>query len=196
MAGRFAAKEAFVKALRAPAGMSWQDIEVVTDQAGAPSFALHGAAEARAKELGITSDAPVDLARHHRGDGLRGGRVLTAHTVADIRAAEEALMATLPEGELMQRAARGLADALDVIPAGELVVALIGPGNNGGDALYAATHLLDRGVRVDLCLLDDEKVHRDGSGRRASLPVPRSWRRLPSSAGASTPCWASAPGPG
>jgi hydroxyethylthiazole kinase-like uncharacterized protein yjeF len=88
--------------------------------------------------------------------------VLRAHSVADIRAAEEALMATLPEGELMQRAARGLAVALDVVPAGELVVALIGPGNNGGDALYAATHLLDRGVRVDLCLLDDEKVHSDG----------------------------------
>ena len=71
-------------------------------------------------------------------------------------------MATLPDGELMQRAARGLADALDVVPAGELVVALVGPGNNGGDALYAATHLLDRGVRVDLCLLDDQKVHREG----------------------------------
>lgn len=54
MAGRFAAKEAFVKALKAPAGMSWQDIEVVTDQAGAPSFSLHGAAQARARELGIT----------------------------------------------------------------------------------------------------------------------------------------------
>ena len=71
-------------------------------------------------------------------------------------------MATLPEGELMQRAARGLADALDAVPAGALVVALIGPGNNGGDALYAATHLLDRGVRVDLCLLDDENVHSEG----------------------------------
>jgi holo-[acyl-carrier protein] synthase len=55
MAGRFAAKEAFVKALRAPAGMSWQDIEIVSDSAGAPSFALHGAAEARAKEIGITA---------------------------------------------------------------------------------------------------------------------------------------------
>jgi len=88
--------------------------------------------------------------------------VLRAHGVADIRAAEDALMATLPEGELMQRAARGLADALDVVPAGELVAALVGPGNNGGDALYAATHLLDRGVRVDLCLLDDQKVHSEG----------------------------------
>lgn len=54
LAGRFAAKEAFVKALRAPAGMTWQEIEVVTDPQGAPSFALHGAAAARAKELGIT----------------------------------------------------------------------------------------------------------------------------------------------
>lgn len=88
--------------------------------------------------------------------------MLRAHTVADIRAAEDALMASVPEGELMQRAARGLADALDMIPPGELVVALIGPGNNGGDALFAATHLLDRGVRVDLCLLDDQKVHAEG----------------------------------
>ncbi len=42
--------------------------------------------------------------------------MLTAHLVADIRAAEEALAATLPEGELMRRAARGLADHLDARP--------------------------------------------------------------------------------
>lgn len=88
--------------------------------------------------------------------------MLTAHLVADIRAAEESLAATLPDGELMRRAARGLADHLELIPAGDVVVMLIGPGNNGGDALYAAVHLLDRGVRVDLCLLDDAKVHADG----------------------------------
>ncbi|MBC7633734.1 holo-ACP synthase [Aeromicrobium sp.] len=55
LAGRFAAKEAFVKALKAPAGMSWQDIEVVTAVGGAPSFRLHGAALDRAKELRITA---------------------------------------------------------------------------------------------------------------------------------------------
>ncbi len=88
--------------------------------------------------------------------------MLSAHTVGDIRAAEEALAATLPDGELMQRAARGLADRLDLIPAGDVVLCLIGPGNNGGDALYAATHLLDRGVRVDLCLLDEAAVHAGG----------------------------------
>ena len=88
--------------------------------------------------------------------------MLTAHTVADVRAAEESLAAGLPAGELMRRAARGLADALDHVPAGEVLLVLVGPGNNGGDALFAAAHLLDRGVRVDLCLLDPHRVHGDG----------------------------------
>lgn len=88
--------------------------------------------------------------------------MLTAHRVEDVRAAEEALAAGLPDGELMRRASRGLADALGHVGAGELVLVLVGPGNNGGDALYAAVHLLDRGVRVDLCLLDSSTVHADG----------------------------------
>lgn len=52
-AGRFAAKEAFVKALREPTGMSWRDVEVVTDEHGAPSFRLHGAAADRVIALGV-----------------------------------------------------------------------------------------------------------------------------------------------
>lgn len=55
LAGRFAAKEAFVKALKSPAGLSWQDIEIVTGPQGAPEFLLHGAALARVTELGITA---------------------------------------------------------------------------------------------------------------------------------------------
>jgi len=54
-AGRFAAKEAFAKALKAPKGMAWHDIEVVTDERGAPSFVLHGGAADRCAELGVTS---------------------------------------------------------------------------------------------------------------------------------------------
>jgi len=88
--------------------------------------------------------------------------VLSAHLVADVRAAESALAATLPDGELMRRAAAGLANALAFVPAGEVVLMLIGPGDNGGDALCAAPHLLDRGVRVDLCLLDETRVHTEG----------------------------------
>jgi holo-[acyl-carrier protein] synthase len=55
LAGRFAAKEAFVKAMRAPAGMSWQDIEVVPGAGGEPHLSLSGAALDRARELGMTS---------------------------------------------------------------------------------------------------------------------------------------------
>ncbi|AXT84036.1 bifunctional ADP-dependent NAD(P)H-hydrate dehydratase/NAD(P)H-hydrate epimerase [Aeromicrobium sp. A1-2] len=94
--------------------------------------------------------------------------MLTAHRVSDIRAAEDSLAATLPEGELMRLAARGLADHLGRIPPGDLVLVLIGPGNNGGDALFAAEHLLDRGVRVDVCLLDATTVHAPGLAAAAA----------------------------
>jgi holo-[acyl-carrier protein] synthase len=49
---RFAAKEAALKALGVPAGISWQDLEVAHD-AGAPRLALHGRAAAAARDRGI-----------------------------------------------------------------------------------------------------------------------------------------------
>ena len=88
--------------------------------------------------------------------------MLRSHSVAKIRAAEEIVGETSGWDHLMQTAAAGLAENLSDIPAGELVLMLIGPGNNGGDALFAATHLLNRGVRVDLALLDENKVHQAG----------------------------------
>lgn len=108
--------------------------------------------------------------------------MLTAHTVAQVRSAEERLAAETGWDALMQRAARGLADALADVPAGESVVVLVGPGNNGGDALFAATHLLARGVRVDLALLDPDVVHREGlaaaeaaGARRVPDPGDQRW---------------------
>ncbi len=74
-----------------------------------------------------------------------------AHTVEQVRAAEAALMARLPEGALMQRAATGLAYAvLDVLGQayGARVTLLVGGGDNGGDALYAGALLARQGVRV------------------------------------------------
>lgn len=94
--------------------------------------------------------------------------MLTAHSVAQVRAAEERLAADTGWDALMQRAARGLADAMHDVPAGEVVVVLVGPGNNGGDALFAATHLLGRGVRVDLCLLDRDRTHAAGLAAASS----------------------------
>jgi holo-[acyl-carrier protein] synthase len=51
-AARFAAKEAVVKALGAPEGVTWTDIEVVRG-AGAPRLVLTGAAERAAAALGV-----------------------------------------------------------------------------------------------------------------------------------------------
>ena len=74
-----------------------------------------------------------------------------AHTVADVRAAEQALMAKVPAGALMQRAAVGLAgicaSVLDRV-YGARVVVLAGSGDNGGDALYAGARLAGRGAQV------------------------------------------------
>jgi holo-[acyl-carrier protein] synthase len=55
-AARFAAKEAAVKALGTGIGgnAGLQDLEVVHDEAGAPKLRLSGAAEAFAKQHGIT----------------------------------------------------------------------------------------------------------------------------------------------
>ena len=52
-AARFAAKEALAKALGAPAGMAWQDAEVVTDDQGRPAFKITGTVAARAAEMGV-----------------------------------------------------------------------------------------------------------------------------------------------
>lgn len=66
-AARFAAKEALVKALGAPPGIRWRDMEVVR-QGGPPRFALSGVAlevmEARKLEalLALTHDAGVAAA--------------------------------------------------------------------------------------------------------------------------------------
>jgi hydroxyethylthiazole kinase-like uncharacterized protein yjeF len=85
--------------------------------------------------------------------------------VSEVRAAEAALMARLPEGALMQRAATGLAvhcrQMLDRV-YGAPVVLLVGSGSNGGDALYAGAWLAGRGARVQAVLLDRERAHTAG----------------------------------
>ena len=89
----------------------------------------------------------------------------SAHTVEQIRAAEESLMATLPEGALMDRAATGLAHAvLELLGAGygARVHLLVGSGANGGDALFAGAALLRRGAAVDAQLLSQDRTHQAG----------------------------------
>ncbi|HEV8566314.1 MAG TPA: NAD(P)H-hydrate dehydratase [Actinoplanes sp.] len=91
-----------------------------------------------------------------------------AWRVADVRAAEKALMATLPEGTLMQRAAAGLARRCVLLldetggVYGASVLLLVGSGDNGGDTLYAGASLAGRGARVRALLLNPERVHLAG----------------------------------
>ncbi|MDH6704541.1 hydroxyethylthiazole kinase-like uncharacterized protein yjeF [Kitasatospora sp. MAA19] len=92
-----------------------------------------------------------------------------AHRVEQVRAAEAELMARLPEGTLMQRAAAGLAATCARLLTrrrgrvyGSRVVVLAGSGDNGGDALYAGAALARRGARVAAVLLAPERVHTGG----------------------------------
>ncbi|MER8042344.1 NAD(P)H-hydrate dehydratase [Streptomyces sp. NPDC094032] len=88
----------------------------------------------------------------------------TAHRVETVRAAEAELMARLPEGALMQRAAAGLAAACcALLPRvyGARVVLLVGSGDNGGDALYAGARLARRGAGVTAVLLG-ARAHEGG----------------------------------
>jgi holo-[acyl-carrier protein] synthase len=53
-AGRFAAREATIKALGGYRGKRWQDISVGRAPSGAPSIVLDGQAKVRADALGVT----------------------------------------------------------------------------------------------------------------------------------------------
>jgi holo-[acyl-carrier protein] synthase len=53
-AGRFAAREATIKALGGYRGRRWQDISVTRHPSGAPSILLDGNAKRRADALGVT----------------------------------------------------------------------------------------------------------------------------------------------
>lgn len=53
-AGRFAAREAVIKALGGYRGKGWQDISVTRVPSGAPSIRLEGNARRRADQLGVT----------------------------------------------------------------------------------------------------------------------------------------------
>ena len=85
--------------------------------------------------------------------------------VEEIRAAERRVLAGLPDGALMARAARAVTvESVRMLgfSYGARVVLLVGPGDNGGDALYAGAELSRRGVAVAAVLADPAKVHPGG----------------------------------
>jgi hydroxyethylthiazole kinase-like uncharacterized protein yjeF len=89
--------------------------------------------------------------------GLNPPDLNPLYCVAQIRAIEQAAAQLLPAGTLMQRAGRAGANcALALLTEpGARVLLLVGPGNNGGDALEVAAHLADAGMQVSLWMAED-----------------------------------------
>ncbi|OBJ49577.1 bifunctional ADP-dependent NAD(P)H-hydrate dehydratase/NAD(P)H-hydrate epimerase [Mycobacterium sp. 1423905.2] len=91
------------------------------------------------------------------------------YSVDAIRDAEAPLLASLPDGALMRRAAFGLATEImrELTAraggvAGRRVCAVVGSGDNGGDALWAATFVRRRGASAEAILLKPERTHQKG----------------------------------
>ena len=56
-AGRFAAKEAFLKALKTGwrGKITWHDVEIISDEQGVPSIEVRGEAKRLLEDLGVTN---------------------------------------------------------------------------------------------------------------------------------------------
>jgi holo-[acyl-carrier protein] synthase len=64
LAARFAAKEALMKAVGKAQGLSFQEVEIVKDEFGKPSFELSGSSEKTVLDKGISS---LHLSLSHDG---------------------------------------------------------------------------------------------------------------------------------
>lgn len=105
--------------------------------------------------------------------------MIRAYRAADVRAAEEPLLAAGPPGALMAQAAFAVATHVlrELRARGERVpgaraLALVGGGNNGGDALHASAFLARRGMSVTAALLT-ATPHADGlaAARAAGVEI-------------------------
>jgi hydroxyethylthiazole kinase-like uncharacterized protein yjeF len=107
---------------------------------------------------------------------------------AEVRALEAVAAASPRPPELMERAGLAAAElAREIAANGKPVLVLAGPGNNGGDALVLARHLLQWYFRVAIVFAGDEsKLSADaGAALRAwrgaggitvqTLPAARDW---------------------
>lgn len=82
-------------------------------------------------------------------------------SVASVRAAEERQFAIVGPDALMQRAAAGLAAAVARLRGDRDVLVVAGPGNNGGDGLFAGAILAGDGALVSVWQTS-AKIHEGG----------------------------------
>ena len=103
-------------------------------------------------------------------------------TVRGIRAVEAAALAASPQPGLMQRAGAAAAEWVRELTGDrpDPILILVGPGNNGGDALVCATELIRRGYAC-CCVSLSKNVteYIPGSTRvRGNSPCTSSFFRL------------------
>ena len=94
------------------------------------------------------------------------------YSIDAVRTLEQAALADLPTGTLMQRAGRQAATLAmsllsDLPEKQKTVLVLAGPGNNGGDALEMATLLADSGISVSVLLVSNRKKNEPEEARLA-----------------------------
>lgn len=92
------------------------------------------------------------------------------HSVEQVREVEREFTEANPDVELMQLAAERITShAMEMAPDGVILVA-VGPGNNGGDGLYAARNLARAG-RTVFCWLISGEGHAGGivAARQAGI---------------------------
>lgn len=142
------------------------DDEIAEQVGGAVAEAAEALAEVGGERLTRRAGSRwLTVAVGHREQTLRQG-----YSAAQIREAEAPHLAA---GEpLMARAAAGLAESIATMLAArrapqpaptaqQRVLVLAGPGNNGGDALFAAAALARAGHQVDIAQIS-ERLHVEG----------------------------------
>ncbi|MDF8263179.1 NAD(P)H-hydrate dehydratase [Luteipulveratus flavus] len=105
--------------------------------------------------------------------------MIRAYSVEDVRAAESAAMEGLADGELMQRAATGLAGVARARLEerdSDAVVVLAGSGDNGGDALYAGALLAEAGHPVVVVLVGSRAHEAALAAARDAGAIVLEWR--------------------
>jgi NAD(P)H-hydrate repair Nnr-like enzyme with NAD(P)H-hydrate dehydratase domain/NAD(P)H-hydrate repair Nnr-like enzyme with NAD(P)H-hydrate epimerase domain len=98
--------------------------------------------------------------------------VIEAWSTRAVYAAEALLMETLEDGALMARAVEGLAGVAAARLEerhGTAVAALVGPGNNGADALFAVARLAEAGWNA--VAVHHEPVHEDARAAAVAAGV-------------------------